>query len=398
MKISQNNFMHQSGIFLYYIVAFLLYVISLPLLIVLAFKSKYKFSIPRRFFPFFSKNKAFKNGGIWFHVCSFGEARAIAPVVDIFKEVQINISVITQTGFNEALKYDADIRYLPFEIFIPFWINKNNKALIVFEAELWLLPFYIMKKNNKKTILLNARISDKSYQSYKKARWFYQFIFKFIDTVLAQSQTDKDRLQNLGAKNIEVIGNIKMFQQIKIKHKYQKPDSLIITAGSTHEFEEEMIVKAFIKFKKGKLIIAPRHPERFDKIDKLIQKLNKDCSYQRFSNKQDFLSDIILFDKMGELNEIYAISDIVILGGAFNKNVGGHNPLEPEFFKCKLICGKHIFNQKAIFSELKNVIFADENQESILQALNQSLNSSPVEIKNRPDIKKIQKKIYSTIF
>jgi 3-deoxy-D-manno-octulosonic-acid transferase len=392
--------MHQGGIFLYYIAAFLSYIVSLPLVVVSAFKSKYKTSIPKRFFPFFSGNKAFNNGGIWFHVCSFGEARAIAPIIDIFKESQINISVITQTGFNEALKYKADVRYLPFEIFIPFWINKNNKALIVFEAELWLLPFYIMKKNNKKTILLNARISDKSYQSYKKAKWFYRFIFKFIDTTFAQSQIDKDRLQELGAKNIEVIGNIKMFQQIKIKHKYQKPNSLIITAGSTHELEEEMIVKAFMKFKKGKLIIVPRHPERFDKIDKLIQNLikNQDFSYHRFSNKQNFSSDIVLFDKMGELNEIYAISDIVILGGAFNKNIGGHNPLEPEFFKCKLICGKHIFNQKAIFSELKNVIFADENQESILQALNQALDFLPVEIKNRPDIKKIQQKIYSTIF
>jgi len=370
------------------------YVLSLPLLVVLALKDKYKNSIPSRFF--LSQNPPFKEGGVWFHVCSFGEARAIKPFVKLFEDKKINISVITQTGFDEAKKYKADVRFLPYEIFVPFWIKRDNFALIGFEAELWLMPFFLMRSFGKKTVLLNARISDKSYKAYKRFRLFYRFIFQNIDMVFAQSTKDAKRLSLLGAKNIEVIGNVKMFQEIKVAYKYKKPQSLIITAGSTHEKEEELIANAFVKFSnEAKLLIVPRHPQRFDQVDKVLEKIAKKnaLSYHRFSHRADFDSDIVLFDKLGELNEIYAISDIVILGGAFNDRVGGHNPLEPEFFKCKLISGKHIFNQQAIFENLQNVIFADENVESLSNSIEKAKNAPPVKVKYKPDIDKIKEKI-----
>lgn len=110
-------------------------------------------------------------------------------------------------------------------------------------------------------------------------------------------------------------------------------------------------------------MIVPRHPERFNKVDLLIREYIKDknISYHRYSSKEDFESDIILVDKMGILNDIYAISDVVILGGAFEK-IGGHNPIEPAFFNCKIISGKNIFNQRSLFDCIKNYYLIENDE------------------------------------
>ena len=98
----------------------MLYIVALPLIILLSFKPKYKESIPARFFPF--NNKSFdKENGVWFHVCSLGEARALKPILDLLKKEDIKITTITHTGQAEAKKYDAEVRYLPYEMFIPFF-------------------------------------------------------------------------------------------------------------------------------------------------------------------------------------------------------------------------------------------------------------------------------------
>lgn len=383
----------KSGIVLYYTTAFLIYIISLPFLFFLLFKSKFKHSVPARFF--LKNNPPFKESGIWFHACSLGEAKSLSPIIEELKNEKINISVITQTGYEEAKKLQADVRYLPYEIFIPFWIKKN-KALIILEAELWYLPSVLSKKQGAKTVLLNARMSDRSFKRYLKMKWFYSMIFKNIDIVFAQSQTDRNRLLELGAGHVEVIGNIKMFQKITCKNKFKKPDELIITAASTHEGEEELIIDAFFEYGNGKLIVVPRHPERFEKVYKLIQQKAKKSnkSFHRFSQREDFDSDIVLVDKMGELIEIFAITDVVILGGSFVP-VGGHNPLEPEKFGCKLITGHHIFNQNAIFSGLENVIFSDNDK--ITDSLKKAENMDGVKIKHMPNIEHITQKLKEQI-
>jgi 3-deoxy-D-manno-octulosonic-acid transferase len=136
---------------------------------------------------------------------------------------------------------------------------------------------------------------------------------------------------------------------------------VLITAGSTHQEEEGLILDAWDN-SYGKLVIVPRHPERFDEVFALIQTKFQNCTttYHRYSQQQDFKSDIVLVDKMGELNNIYAISDVVILGGGFCETAGGHNPIEPAFFGCKLISGKTIFNQKTLF-ECVNDYYLVEN-------------------------------------
>ena len=181
----------------------MLYLIALPLLIYLSFKSKYKDSIPARFFLF--KNPKFSLAdGIWFHVCSLGEARALKPIVNRLKDKDIKITTITHTGFAEAKKYGVEVRYLPYEMFLPFWIKKQ-KAVVILEAEFWYMLVLIAKLNGSKVIFLNARISDKSVDKYLKMSWFYRRILENVDILYAQSEVDKNRFLALGAKNIEVI-------------------------------------------------------------------------------------------------------------------------------------------------------------------------------------------------
>ena len=342
----------------YYLVLSFIYILAIPYLIFKSRNSKYRQAIPAKFF--LKDNVPFKENGIWFHSCSMGETKAIKSLIENYLE-NANISVITNTGFEEAKKISPNVRYLPFEIFLPFWVNKQ-KVLVVMEAELWYLLFLFAKKKGAKTLLINARISDKSYKSYKRFSFFYKRIFQNIDKVFAQSEVDKLRLEELGASNVEVIGNIKLAQLPKVNVKLEKPKQVVITAASTHENEEKLILDAYKK-EQGKLIIVPRHPERFEKVHLQILEFIKDknISYQRYSIKDDFDSDIILVDKMGILNDIYAISDVVILGGAFEK-IGGHNPIEPAFFNCKIISGKNIFNQKSLFDCIKNYYLIENDE------------------------------------
>ena len=372
---------------IYYILTLFLYIFSIPILFLLSFKSKYKKSIPARFFLF--KNPPFKENLHHFHSCSLGETKALNPIIKQFEKV--NLSVITNTGYEEAKKYkNADVRFLPFEIFIPFWY-KPCKSLVVVEAELWLMLFYIAKKRCKKTILINARISDRSYPKYMKFKWFYVHLFKYIDTIFAQSQKDKQRLIELGAKNVIVAGNIKSVVDYKITKTYSKPKEKLFVAGSTHSGEEEIILEAFKTTKNSKLIIVPRHPERFDEVYKIIENFAKqnNFSYGRIDNGLD--KDIVLVDKMGELLNFYKIADVVILAGAFMDNIGGHNPLEVAYFNKPLISGKYIFNQHFLFELVENAYIIENKELSIY--LNKEL--KPSFIKNRGNLDLIIEEIKS---
>ena len=346
--------------FIYYLLAFILHILATPYLIYKSRTKKYAKAIPAKFF--LKNNSSFKEEKIWFHVCSMGEARAIKPLIERFEKEELNLSVITNTGYEEASKYGINVRYLPFETLLPFWIKKQ-KFLVVMEAELWYMLFLVARNKGAKTVLINARISDKSYNSYKKFSFLYKKIFENIDKVFAQSDIDKQRLLELGAKDVEVIGNIKLANLPKITNEYEKPDGIVITAGSTHESEEEIILKSWKK-EQGKLIIVPRHPERFASVDLVIQEYIKDTnvSYHKWSDRKDLTSDIVLVDAMGELNNIYNISDVVILGGGFIQTAGGHNPIEPAYFGCKLISGDVIFNQKSLFECVHNANIIQKNE------------------------------------
>ena len=345
--------------FLYSILTLIIYILSIPFLLLFSFKDKYKLSIPSRFFRY--KNSPLKKNGIWFHSCSFGEAKAIKVITDELNSDDLRMTTTTNTGFEAIGQYTKESRFLPFEIMLFGWI-RPQKTLVVMEAEFWYLLFYLAKRQGTRTILINARMSDKSYPKYLKIRWFYREIFKYIDEIYAQTNLDRDRLISLGAKNVVVTGNIKLASIPISTKEFKKPSDLVVCGASTHEGEEELILNAFDVFKKdnpqASLILVPRHPQRFDKIYNLIKSFDK-YSHQRYSVNKDFKSDIILIDTLGELINIYAISDIVILGGAFAP-IGGHNASEIVPFDCKIISGKHYFNQRDIFSAIEGIAIVED--------------------------------------
>ena len=338
-----------SFLIFYYFLTFFIYLISLPFLVILSLKKKYRNSIPARFFLL--NNPPFKDNVYWFHSCSLGETRALKPIIEKFEKV--NLSVITNTGFEEAKKYEnADVRFLPYEIFLPFWV-KPCKTLVVMEAELWYMLFFVAKRRCQKTVLLNARISEKSYPKYLKFKWFYKRIFENIDVVLAQSEDDKKRLKTLGAKNIKVVGNIKTYFNPIITKEYIKKKPLIVVA-STHSDEEELILKE-LDLQKYQVVVVPRHPERFEEVYEVMKKFGEVERFSQMKNEYILNNNLILCDKMGELVNLYKVADIVILGGSFVDNVGGHNPIEAAYFNKPIISGKYYFNQKALYKEVENI-------------------------------------------
>ncbi len=343
---------------LYYFTLVCAWVLALPYLLWISFKPKYRNSIPARFACF--KNPPFPSGKVWIHACSLGEVKALESLSKELK-TPLHVSTITQTGFNAAKDYASQIRFLPFEIFLPFWV-RPHRVLVVIEAELWLFMLLFAKLRGAHIVLVNARTSARSCENYLKLSWFYKLLFKNIDAVFAQSGVDEERLKLLGAKNIQINGNIKTALTPKITKHYTKPKKQVITLASTHEDEEELLLNAISPLdKKCVYIVVPRHPERFGKVEKMLKDY-ADKNNLRFGligevEIEDF--DILLCNRMGELVNIYAITDISFLGGSFVPNVGGHNPLEPAFFNNIIISGEHIFNQFALYEKVKNIYKVD---------------------------------------
>lgn len=389
--------MEKSFFFLYSILSFFLYLIALPFLLLFSFKTKYKESIPARFFLW--HNKPLKTDGIWFHSCSFGEAKAIKPLVEKFPKESLRMSTTTHTGFKVIQEYTKESRYLPFEALLFGWL-KPQKALVVMEAEFWYLLFALAQSRGAKTLLINARMSDNSFPKYQKIAWLYREIFKYIDEVYAQTRKDKERLEFLGAKNVTVTGNIKLAHLPSKSKTLQKPSSLVVCGASTHEGEEALILDAFLALKQeypeAVLLLAPRHPERFDKVAHMMELYAKEHQYsmQRYSQNVELGSDIVLIDTLGELVNLYAISDIVILGGAFEP-IGGHNAAEAAQFGCKIISGEHYFNQKDIFDAIEGIAVVEAS--NLTKRLLQYGVLKPTVIKNKSDITPIVESIQSVL-
>jgi len=385
--------MEKTFFFLYGLVAFLLYFLAFPFLLLFSFKTKYRASLPARFFLW--RNSPLKPDGIWFHSCSFGEAKAIKPLVDKLPLELLRMSSTTHTGYDAILDYTQESRYLPYELLLFFWL-KPQKALVVMEAEFWYLLFILAQKRGAKTLLINARMSDRSYPKYLRMSWLYRQIFKHIDEVYAQTTLDKERLESLGAKNVLVTGNIKLSTLPKTSRTLVKPSGLIVCAASTHEGEEKLILEAFFEFKKenvkAKLILVPRHPERFDKVASMISTFAKveNVSWHRYSQNDSLEDDIVLIDTLGELVNIYSISDIVILGGAFEP-IGGHNAAEAAQFGCKIISGKHYFNQVDIFEAIEGIAIVEAS--NLSRRLLQHGLLKPAELKYHTDISPIVKSL-----
>lgn len=348
--------------------AFILALCS-PFLLIASIRAKYKTSNKKnsllsRFFLY--KNPILKPCKYHFHACSLGEVVSIEPFVkELSKDERVGISVSTAAGYERASSFCKNVAFLPFEPFLPFWLEKCE-ILVVFEAELWLNLFKYAKKQGARVILLNARISERSLPKYQRFAWYYQELFKNCDEVYAQSLIDKERLESIGAKNAAVLGNIKSANEPKLTHNFTKNFSHIITLASSHEGEERGFLAEFKLRDNEQLIIAPRHPARFESVKNLVKNfaLNNSYSYECLSDGGELKAKIVVIDKLGELINIYAISDIAILCGSFKKGIGGHNPFEPAFFGCGIISGEFFHNQKVLYSAVSGIKIAKDYKEA----------------------------------
>nr|WP_314071059.1 3-deoxy-D-manno-octulosonic acid transferase [uncultured Campylobacter sp.] len=430
---------------IYTALAFLAWLVAAPFIFILSFKKKYRTSLKARFFLY--KNPKFSPAAVHFHACSLGEVNALVPLISKFESVAL--STTTQTGFDAALALAPNSRYLPFENWLPFWLT-GSRVLVIFEAELWLNLIRSAKSRGSYVILLNARISDRSYASYLRFKFYYRKVFENIDLVLAQSELDAARLRELGAKNIKVAGNIKSANIAVATKDYSaaSANSFVLTISNTHEGEEELVLSNlndFIKFHgsqsvlekyprttgshgdrslsaaelrdeqgstepvnlnaasldaaissdasfavpntaplngaslnftapnttsstaaphKLKIILAPRHPERFEKVREICKAWAREhgLSFERFSDGAGLESDFILLDAFGELANFYKISNVVILGGSFLRNIGGHSPIEAASFGVPIISGRFFYNQKALYALVRNIALCDADE------------------------------------
>ncbi|WP_028841919.1 3-deoxy-D-manno-octulosonic acid transferase [Thermodesulfovibrio yellowstonii] len=320
---------------------------------------------------------------IWIHAVSVGEVIAVSRMIrELSEHYKIILSTITDTGQKVAQERFKDcnvkVVYMPFDI--SWAINRFLKyfspvAIILTETELWPNLIRIASKTTP-IILVNGRMSDKSFKGYYKIKFFIKHLLKKLSLICVQENSYKEKFITLGAEEekIHVTGNMKFDIELKtINFTWENniPHPVIL-AGSTHEPEEEIILNSFISLGiNGTLIIAPRHPERFDEVETLInrkiaQAVTK-IQFSKLSEMKSFFSPqpltlILLVDQMGILGPLYRICDIAVVGGSFIPH-GGQNPLEPSYWKKPIICGPYMHNFPFIeeFIKEKACLMADKD-------------------------------------
>ncbi len=310
--------------------------------------------------------KHLKDGSrpVWVHAVSVGEVMAAHPLIrDLRKRYpgrKLILSTVTVTGNLTAKQRvpEADaVFYFPFDY--PWVVRRviqkiNPEIVLIAETELWPNFFRVLKHQGIPSALINGRISPRSFNNYRRFRSFFSQVFENVTLFCMQSEEDAVRIREIGADPAKVVvtGNLKFDQKIPVSS--QAPISIargrkVITAGSTHRGEESILLDTFIRLRKKHpdlvLIIAPRHPERFDEVSGLITNAGFEC--QRRTRLKGPVKDVVLLDTIGELRSFYALCDIAFVGGSLVK-VGGHNLLEPAAMKKPIVFSRYMFNFKEI--------------------------------------------------
>jgi 3-deoxy-D-manno-octulosonic-acid transferase len=351
--------------------------------------------LPKRLKEICSKKKT-----IWIHAVSVGEMKAVsifAPLLrKVFPQHTLIFSSVTHTGNKVARTIatgEEEVFYLPFDI--SFIVDKIVRTIkpelfLSLETELWPNLISSLFRFNTKIILVNGRISNRSYFGYKKIRFIITNILKKFSLILMQSDQDAVRILTLGAPKdkVFVTGNLKFDLSLlgstnkrrEIRGKLGiKEEDILLIAGSTHRGEEEQVLDCFSRlkneYKNLRLLIAPRHIERTKELEQLIVK--RGFNPIRFSEIMDYQLPVTsyqlrisILDTIGDLKTMYSASDIVFVGGSLVKK-GGQNPIEPASLAKPIIIGKFTFNfQDVIKSFLENgAAIQVENKDELYSAI-----------------------------
>jgi 3-deoxy-D-manno-octulosonic-acid transferase len=311
---------------------------------------------------------------IWLHAVSVGESIAAKPLLTALRarypEHAILVSSTTETGRAVISKFpEIDLSiYFPFD-FLPAVCQTLNlikpKLVIIMETEIW--PNFNHEVHQRKIplLLVNGRISDRSYRGYLRFSWFFTHPLGFFSRLCMQTPVDAERIIAVGAppERVITVGNLKYdipYHQVendeksRLRLQYGIPDDLLVlTAGSTHPGEEQLIIKSYLELlATGSdlfLTLVPRHPERAVEVANILKQAG--LKFQRrtaMSNTPIFQKgEVLLVDTIGEMMAIYALSDIAFVGGSLVPT-GGHNLLEPASLGIPSLFGSYMNNFREI--------------------------------------------------
>jgi 3-deoxy-D-manno-octulosonic-acid transferase len=306
---------------------------------------------------------------IWIHAVSVGELLAAARMVeDLRKRVpgwRIVVSTTTRTG--QALarqRFEAEnVFYFPLDF--AFAVRAYLRALkprllVLMETEFWPRLLVECRSAQIPVAVANARISDRSWPRYLRLCFLWKQLLGSLALVLAQSETDVERLQAIGATNVRYGGNLKYdiraaepaVVTLALK-KHIVLGTKVLVCGSTLEGEEELLLGAAPT--DAVMILAPRHPERFETVARLLERSGR--KWVRRSQWMDAPTTlasgtVFLLDSIGELASVYSLADVAFVGGSLVA-AGGHNPLEPAQFRVPIVMGPHYENFRAIVEQLR---------------------------------------------
>jgi len=329
-----------------------------------------------RFGPFQSPKNL---QAIWFHVVSVGETNAAQPLIEYYLKLghPVLVTNTTKTGQARAKSLFLKAPYLDLfqAVYLPadqktlireFYQKYQPKLLLLMETELWPNLLDQAPQFNVPSVLLNARLSEKSAKGYTKVKGLTRGMLQQLTQLLAQDIATQQRYIQLGiaAEKTQVLGNIKfditaperfIHQADQLKQEWQLGGRKIVTLASTHAPEEKEILsvlKAALEADPYLVcIVVPRHPERFDEVFQAAQSLG--LKIQRRSLGQHIKADtqVYLADSMGEMWLWYALSQACYVGGSLNEPGGGHNILEPIALNVPTVLGKNYFNFQTIVDE-----------------------------------------------
>jgi 3-deoxy-D-manno-octulosonic-acid transferase len=307
---------------------------------------------------------------IWIHAASVGESMVAITLVQAINKIYPDKNFLITTGtlssadiLKKWLPKNAVHQFVPLDnlFFVRKFLKYWQPSIGIFiESELW--PCLIMEAAKQFDLLLvNARLSDKSYKIWQKHTEIFQNITKNFKNILVQSKSDLVKYKNLGCKNVKNLGNLKFAnKELEVDKseliKLQKlvGDRQVFVASSTHKEDEEIILEIIKDLKNKKLnyypIVILRHPERKEDIKKHCSSLGLSFLVRSENSAPKLDSDLYIVDSFGELGLFYSIAFVSFVGGSFKR--GGHNLMEPAFFDNVIILGPDMSNFQNIADEM----------------------------------------------
>jgi len=323
------------------------------------------------------KKRRGSNLCVWIHGVSVGEILSARTLVDrlqrSYSNLDIIISTTTRTGQEVARANYPNLRIIYFPLDFSDSVRRfirrlRPSCIVLVELEVWPNFLDAARRYSIPVVVVNGRLSRKSFRFYRRVWVLMRRGFLSIARFCVQTEEYRDRLVRLGVpvERIEVTGSMK-FDTIATRARGQSPELLkrrlgidqgenILVAGSTHPGEETLLLEAYRSILEScpglRLVLVPRHPERFDEVAKLVEGAGFNCMRKSHldagtHSAMDYERPVILVDKMGQLVDTYAIADVVFVGGSFAERVGGHNVLEPAGLGKPTLFGPHMHSQKA---------------------------------------------------